>query len=136
MLATLPRSPVEPSDPLAGAIARASEAACGVAGAFARAPCGFLPLEVAPPTLATGAPGTWVLVVCRRADEADHRAHLRERCLTAAQRFTLHLWSEGVEAVWTEADPAVLAPLAPPVSVPVGLVWCPAGGGPATGAAA
>lgn len=125
MLATLAHLTANPPDALAGAIARASDTAVAVAGAFARAPCGFLPLEPPPPALAAGPPGTWVLVVCRRADEADHRAHLRERCLTAAQRFTLHLWSEGFEAVWTETDPAELAALAPPVSVPVGLIWCP-----------
>lgn len=113
------------ADSLALAIARAAHAASEVSGAFASAPCGFQQLDAPPPGIGSAGDGVWVLVVCRRASESAHQAHLRERCLTAAQRFTLHLWAEGVDAVWTEVDPSRLAPLAPAASVPVGLVWCP-----------
>ena len=42
----------------------------------------------------------WVVVTCRRADDDDAQSHLDERCLTAVQRVSLSLWSEGVRTSW------------------------------------
>jgi hypothetical protein len=71
-----------------------------------------------------------VLVTCRRSEEPGHAAHLRERSLTAAQRFALSLWLDGIDAVWTadglpDGDAFRTAGLPIGASDPVGLVWVP-----------
>lgn len=112
------------------ALRRAAGAAVAVAGAYADSPVGFWPLEDAPARL-VGSPrdgGRYVLVTCRHSDEPAHAAHLRERSRTAAQRFSLLLWSDGLEAVWTEdglpeGDAFRGAGLPIGQSEPVGLVW-------------
>lgn len=121
-------SPPLPTDVLRSAVARAATDAATVGGASAYPACGFHVLD-GPPGERSGPPGRaglWVLVACQASDEAAQQAHLRERCRTAAQRFTLALWADRIPAVWTEADAdASLAALAPPGMAPVGLVWCP-----------
>ena len=64
------------------------------------------------------------------ADEPGHAAHLRERSLTAAQRFALSLWLDGLDAVWTvdglpEGDDVRAAGIAIGAADPVGLLWIP-----------
>ena len=130
----LPTSaPLRPA--LADAVAeaafrRAAHAAVDVAGAYADSPVGFWPLSGTAADLA--APlrrgGTWVLVTCRHAHEPGHAAHLRERSLTAAQRFALSLWRDGLDAVWVQdglpdGDAFRAAGLALGAAEPVGLVW-------------
>ena len=87
--------------PFSDAFARASEMAGAVPGAYATAPCRFveLPAEVA------GEAGRHVLAVCQRAPEEGHQTHLRERSLTAAQRFILSLACDGIDAVWSAELP-------------------------------
>jgi hypothetical protein len=112
------------------ALRRAAGAAVDVAGAYADSPFGFWPLtgEAADLAGSLGAGGQWILVTCRRSGEPGHAAHLRERSLTAAQRFALSLWRDGLDAVWVEdglpagdAFRAAGLPLGP--AEPVGLVW-------------
>ena len=83
--------------PFSDAFARASEMAGAVPGAYATAPCRFVEL----PPDAVGGPGRYVLALCQRAPEEGHQTHLRERSLTAAQRFILSLACDGIEAVWS-----------------------------------
>ena len=104
-----------------------------MSGAFAVAPCEFhvLPApaaaRLAPADLQRRA-GTWVLVTVRLAREAGHRAHLRERCLTAAQRFMLSLACDGVENAWVDEAPTPGAARDAGVGLgdqdPVGMIWC------------
>lgn len=108
-----------------------------VAGAYADTPVRFIALRGdcarTLKGLGPGGPGAWMLVACRNSAEVGHQVHLQERCLTAAQRFTLALWTEGVEAVWLQdglPDQAAfrragvdLGPYAP-----LGAVWCPDAG--------
>ena len=42
----------------------------------------------------------WVVVTCLRVDDAAEQARLQERCLTAVQRVSLSLWTEGVRTSW------------------------------------
>lgn len=119
------------ADPVAdAALQRAAGAAVDVAGAYADSPVGFWPLTDAAAALV--APrrdgGQWVLVTCRQSAEPAHAAHLRERSLTAAQRFSLSLWRDGLDAVWIrdelpdgDAFRAAGVPLG--TSEPVGIVW-------------
>lgn len=119
---------------LGDAIGRALDEAGTVSGAFASAPCRFqalgpeavhrlLPLR--PPGVAASA---CVLVTVQAAGEAAHRAHLRERCLTAAQRFMLALSCEGVRNTWTDELPDAEAFDGLGVDLggqaPFGLIWC------------
>jgi hypothetical protein len=121
---------------LEAAVRRALGEAATVAGAYADPPVRFLALGAEAARAVARAPhpgdrdGLWVLVACRYAAEAGHQAHLQERCLTAAQRFTLALWAEGVEAVWMQdglpdADALRRAGVDLGAHVPLGLVWCP-----------
>ena len=124
-----------PLHPPADALRRAAGAALDVSGAYADSPVGFWPLDGASARLPAEAglvadreAGQWVLVTCRHSDEPGHAAHLRERSLTAAQRFSLSLWSDGLSAVWVQdrlpdgdAFRVAGVPIGP--SDPVGLVW-------------
>ena len=119
-------------------MARAIDAAGTVSGAYVTSPCAFVPLgddarllvdALRPPGAARG---SWVLVTVRESGEAGQRAHLRERCLTAAQRVMLALACDGVDNTWVEdglpdarAFRAVGTDLGD--GVPVGLVWCATG---------
>ena len=124
-------SATPPLHPPADALRRAAGAAFDVSGAYADSPVGFWPLDGASAHLVGGPDreaGQWVLVTCRHSDEPVHAAHLRERSLTAAQRFSLSLWSDGLSAVWVQdglpdGDAFRIAgvPIGP--SDPVGLVW-------------
>ena len=112
------------------ALRRAACAAGDVSGAYADSPFGFWPLT-GPAAGLAGPPrpgGQWVLMTCRHSDEPGHAAHLRERSLTAAQRFALSLWRDGLDAIWVQdglpdgdAFRAAGLPLGP--ADPVGLVW-------------
>ena len=110
--------------PFSDAFARASEMAGDVPGAYADAPCRFLEL----PAGALRPPGRYVLAVCQRAAEAGHQSHLRERSLTAAQRFLLSLACDGIDAVWSAELPDERALRAAGVpldgAVPVGVIRC------------
>lgn len=106
-----------------------------VPGAFASPPCTFHPLENEGEALMDLRPdnesrGVWVLVTSQVSSEADHRAHLRERCRTAAQRFVLTLACEGIDATWIDdvPEPARLRAAGFDVGAgePVGLMWCSA----------
>ncbi|MEM1115082.1 MAG: hypothetical protein AAF845_00475 [Bacteroidota bacterium] len=129
---TSPRSP-EAVD-VGDAIQRALDEAGTVSGAFASSPCRIAALPVAAGAqLRTFRPAgfasdTCVLVTVRGSTEADHRAHLHERCLTAAQRFMLALSCEGVRNAWTAEVPEAetLGRLGVDIDgqVPVGLIWC------------
>ncbi|HEX9951735.1 MAG TPA: hypothetical protein VGB53_08200 [Rubricoccaceae bacterium] len=125
-----------PTPAPSGALRRAVGAAKDIAGAYADTPAGFWPLSGRASALVrrAGAPGqtggTWVLVTCRSSGEPGHAAHLRERSLTAAQRFALSLWLDGLDAVWTaegvpDGDAFRAAGLAIGAAEPVGLVWVP-----------
>ena len=127
----VPTDPAPSRDGVEASVRRALDEAGSVSGAFAASPCGFRPLDagaaarLAPPRPA--APGRWMLVTCRSAAEEGHRTHLRERCLTAAQRFMLSLSCDGVENGWVAEAPAADAFRAAGVdlggAVPVGLIW-------------
>ena len=120
--------------PGAEAVRRALETAGTVSGGYAGPPCTFVALDTdAEPILAGLRPagagvGTWVLVTAPESNEPAHSAHLRERTLTAAQRFMLALACDGIDSRWVPGvpDPEALAPFCPEMSgcVPVGLVWC------------
>ncbi len=116
------------------ALHRAVGDAQGVSGAYADSPVGFWPLLgrahalVAPQR----GEGTYILVTCRGATEPAHAAHLRERSLTAAQRFVLSFWSDGLDAIWlAEGLPDGNAFRAAGLPIgdaePVGVVWVPDG---------
>ena len=105
-----------------------------VAGAYADTPVRFIPLMGSGTRvvadLGPGGPGAWMLVACRNAAEIGHQVHLQERCLTAAQRFTLALWTDGVEAVWVQEglpDEGVFRSAGVELGTyaPLGIVWCP-----------
>lgn len=127
-----PRPP-EAAD-LEAAIQRALDEAGTVSGAFATSPCRIAPLpaEAGTHLRALRPPGfagdTCVLITVRGSAEAGHRAHLQERCLTAAQRFMLALSCEGVRNAWTDEvpDAQTLSRLGVDTDgrVPVGLIWC------------
>ena len=132
------RSPLPSAEgpDLDGAIRRALAEAGTVSGAFASAPYRFRTLS--PDSCARlrgrrppGATGeACVLVTVRESGEAVQRAHLRERGLTAAQRFMLALSCEGVANTWTDDVPDAGALEALGVDLdgqaPFGLVWCAA----------
>lgn len=113
------------------ALRRAAGAALDVSGAYADTPVGFWPLDGRAPGVAPPRDGgMWVLVTCRHAAEPAHAAHLRERSLTAAQRFALSLWVDGLDAVWTtdglpDGDDVRVAGIAIGAADPVGLLWIP-----------
>ena len=67
-----------------------------------------------------------MLVTAPESSEPDHRAHLRERTLTAAQRFMLALACDGIDSQWVAdvPDARAFAGSALDGRVPVGLVWC------------
>lgn len=123
---------------LGASIEQALDEAGTVSGAFASSPCQILPLpaEAGLQLRAFRPPGfagdTCVLVTVRGSAEAGHRAHLHERCLTAAQRFMLALSCEAVRNAWTAEVPDgdTLARLGVEMEgqVPVGLIWCMAEG--------
>ena len=135
MLALSFQTPADPApsddDGVEGAVRRALGEAQSVSGAFAASPCAFRPLSaeaaarLAPPRPVRA--GRWIAVTCRTADEAGHRTHLHERCLTAAQRFMLSLSCDGVENGWVPETPSPEAFRAAGVdlggTVPVGLIW-------------
>lgn len=141
MLALSVHSPFDPPPSverldLDGAIQRALHEAGTVSGAFASSPCRFRALGPAASAglralRPSGTAHTCVLVTVRGSGEVGHRAHLRERCLTAAQRFMLALSCEGVRNVWTEEvpDAEALEGLGVDLDgqVPIGLVWCAPG---------
>lgn len=117
------------------AVLHATEEAGGVSGAFAAQPFGFRRLGPEASTLLasarpyTSTTGRWVLVTVRAVGEAGHRAHLHERCLTAAQRFMLSLACDGIGSRWiadgvpdARAFRAMGLELGP--DQPVGLIWC------------
>ena len=119
-----------PTDLAAAALHRAVGDAQGVSGAYADSPVGFWPLRGAAHALVAERHGTCVLVTCRSAAEPAHAAHLRERSLTAAQRFVLSLWHDGLDAVWIAdglpaGDAFRAAGLPIGAAEPVGLVWVP-----------
>ncbi len=113
------------------AFRRAAGAALDVSGAYADPPVGFWPLAGRAADVAPARDGgTWVLVTCRHAAEPGHAAHLRERSLTAAQRFALSLWLDGLDAVWTveglpDGDDVRAAGVTIGAADPVGLLWIP-----------
>ncbi|WP_420455741.1 hypothetical protein [Rubrivirga sp.] len=120
------------------AVARAIEEVGAVSGAYAAPPCAFLALPpqaealVAPLRPDGAAHGAWVLVTVRASGELGQRVHLRERCLTAAQRVMLALSCDGVDNAWVgEGLPDAAAFQAAGADVrgrvPVGLVWCATG---------
>ena len=125
------RPAAAPPPDIGEAIGRARSEA-GVSGAFLAPPFEFHPLDadagrrLALPEHAEGQ--TWVLVTVRPSAEGDHRAHLRERCLTAAQRFMLRLACDGIDNVWVGGAPGPAALRAAGVDVggrePVGLIRC------------
>jgi hypothetical protein len=43
----------------------------------------------------------WVVVSSRRDDDPDRAAYVEERSLTAVQRASLQLWSEGIRTSWS-----------------------------------
>ena len=118
-------------------VARALAAAGTVSGGYAGSPCAFVRLGAEADRLVRGLrpggarAGEWVLVTVRGSGETAHRAHLRERSLTAAQRFMLALACDGVDSRWVDAVPDAeafrAAGLALGTDVPVGLVWCRSG---------
>ena len=122
-----------PRPPSAEAVQRALETAGTVSGGYAGPPCAFVPLgpdadQVLMPLRPAGATvGTWVLVTVPMTQEDDHRAHLRERTLTSAQRFMLALACDGIDSQWVETTPeaeALTARFALGAHRPVGAVWC------------
>lgn len=123
MLAPLLHSPFSLAPSAADAVTRALAAAAIVAGVMAELPCRFHVL----PSVG----GQWIVVACAPAGDAAHAAFVHERSLTAVQRLTLSLWSEGVAAVW-EPVPFATAPSETELR-PEGLaghsvlgrVWCP-----------
>ena len=133
------RSPLAPPAPLpsAGALAavldRAAADAADVPGAYAEPPWAFRPATPSAERLlgAHGgtAPGGWIVVACRRGGDAAQQSHIRERCRTAAQRFTLTLAADGVDTSWREDGlPEALAAaagLAPDEAVLGVIRWTP-----------
>ena len=110
------------------------------AGTAPASPCAFRPVRpeaaglLAPPRPAGGAPGgvpggagRWIVVTCEGASGKASRAHLHERCLTAAQRFMLSLSCDGIENQWVAEAPGPDAFRAAGVALdggyPVGLIW-------------
>ena len=77
--------------------------------------------------IAPGQGGQWAVVVCSPPRDDAHAAFVLERSLTAVQRFTLSLWSEGVLAVWEPAPlpEAALMALNLDGEAAIGCVWCP-----------
>ena len=104
-------------------VQRALEEAGSVSGAFAASPCAFRRLDS---SVVPAEAGRWILVTCRAAGEEGHQTHLRERCLTAAQRFMLSLSCDGIDNEWTAETPSAEALRGAGVSlsgaVPVGLI--------------
>ena len=117
------------------AIHHAQEEASGVSGAFAALPCRFRVLGPEVGALADDrrpfgrAPGAWVLVTIEgTGGESGHWQHLRERCLTAAQRFILSLACDGIHSEWVDDVPMIDAFQKAGLELgrerPVGLIWC------------
>lgn len=126
------RSPSQSSARTATALQRAAREADGVPGDYVGAPCGFRALDASEVSVEAPGPGEWVLVTCSGVEEEARQDHLRERCLTAAQRFILSLWSDGLAARWVDegvpdADALRAGGLDLGREVPVGLVWIGAG---------
>ena len=126
MTAPLP----EPFSPTAAALRRAVGVAVDVSGAYLDAPVDFKLLSGSPARLveASRQGGHWVLVTCCASSEPAHAAHLRERSITAAQRFTLSLWCDSLDAVWIgdetpDAHAFRTAGLDLGPAEPVGLIW-------------
>lgn len=130
--ASMPRSPGR-----GDVVDRAIEAAGTVSGAYATSPCVFLTLGkkaadlVAPLRPEAMHGGTWVLVAALASGESDQKAHLHERCLTAAQRVMLALSCDGVDNAWVgeglpDADAFEAAAVGLGGRVPLGLIWCAA----------
>lgn len=107
-----------PHDP---AVARAFSSAALVGGVMAELPCRF--------HLAQVGSGLRVVVACPPEADPAREVFVRERTLTAVQRLTLALWSEGVTAIWQPGAPASDLRLPDGVErdAVVGIVWCPAG---------
>ena len=107
-----------PAAPLAGgtvatpdeALRQAIEDASAVPGAYARAPWAFrTPTPEAERHLDSEmteafdlAPGGWIVVTCLGAGDDAEGGHLRERTLTAVQRFMLSLAADDVGSVWVD----------------------------------
>jgi hypothetical protein len=103
------------SDPIGRALASAAV----VGGVMAELPCRFVPRRTVD--------GVSLLVTCTPDVDPARAAFHRERTLTAVQRLTLTLWTEGVAAVW---EPAPLGAETTPDlggDVLLGRVWCPGG---------
>lgn len=117
--------PALPASEIEASVRRALEEAGSVPGAFAASPCGFRRLGAEVAGLVPSA-GRWILVTCQAAGDEGHRTHLRERCLTAAQRFMLSLSCDGVDNAWTAEAPSPEAlrdaGVALGGAVPVGLI--------------
>lgn len=121
------RSAPAPPD-LGEALGRAQEEA-RASGAFLKPPFAFHPLsEEAARALAPTEAPAWVLVTVQPSADDGHRAHTRERCLTAAQRFMLQLACDDVESVWVEPAPEAEAVREAGLNLggaqPVGLIRC------------
>ena len=71
----------------------------------------------------------WVVVAARRDADAEREAHYRERTLTAVQRASLQLWSEGIRTGWSTEmaleDPAFYeaARMDMDTEVVLGVLW-------------
>jgi hypothetical protein len=71
----------------------------------------------------------WVVVSARRDDDEVRAAYVMERSLTAVQRASLQLWSEGIRTSWSTEmaveEPAFYeaAGLDPAVERALGVLW-------------
>lgn len=120
--------PAAPPPDLGEALQRAHREA-RASGAFLEPPFAFHRLS--PEAAAAVAPRAgggraWVLVTVRPSDDAGHRAHTRERCLTAAQRFMLQLACDDVDSVWVAPEPGAVRAAGLDIGdgEPVGLIRC------------
>ena len=121
--------PPAPDPPDLGEALRRAQEGARASGAFLEPPFAFHPLtSVAARDLALSGARAWVMVAVRPTADDGHRAHTRERCLTAAQRFMLHLACDEVESTWVEPAPEAEAVRRAGVDLggaePVGLIRC------------
>jgi hypothetical protein len=71
----------------------------------------------------------WVVVTCRRLDDAEAMERAREDTLTAVQRYSLSLWSDHVPTNWltdviTESPELYrLLDIDPEAEVALGILW-------------